>query len=199
MTENIALNKVYQLIEEKIISQDGCVTFKKISEEIYNKFEIDINHIKIAELCAEISKKIGIPLKTERISERSRAMRKMFEIAETLGITEEEVYLSRIHGYSYQSMCESFYEITGKIICSDYFQAKYIKYCKDNGLPIRSHFKIPTNINFSDEISRDGIEHSSFFIKLHSKPIRRTPESRIAILDDVYNPYKKTIDDDYER
>ena len=193
------LNQIYEFIEKKSKEENGNVIFSRLSNMIFEEFGVSISPTRTKIICLEISEDLGIPLTNNKKGKKHKDKIDIFDEAEDLGFTDEEVYISRSHGYSYQAMCELYYELTGKLIDPSFFQSKYKNYCKKNGIPIQARFKIPENVDFLQEIKNDGKQHSSFFIQLHSKCIHRSRSTRQVILDDVHSPYKKPNTSEPER
>ena len=198
MKKNIvekSLNEILNFIENELRNTEHPI-FVDISKKILDVYGIDIYPARVAQLCRKINEEKGLNKtfsdRKHSISQKKREMRELRKEADSI-ITDEEVYLCRIRGYSYGVMSRIYFELTGKLLEYDYFSSKFIRYCHEHNISVAQNRLSKNNPSAFDNITDEDLaKHSEFFKKIYSEAgIRNTKEQRRKAACEVKDPYRK--------
>ena len=182
---------------EKELRNTNCPVYADISRKILDIYGVDVYPAKVAQICRKINEEKGLNLNLENkkqpLTKKKLEYKEDCKEADLSGITDEEIYLCRLRGYSYGVMNRIYFELTGKLLTTDYFAKKYMRYCKEHHISILECRNAKGNPNAFQNITQQDLEkHSSFFRKMYLESrIRNTATQRNNSTKKLLDPYKK--------
>ena len=190
------IDEILNFIEKELRNTETPI-FAEISRKILEVYGIDIYPARVAQICRKLNEEKGLNIdfasKKRPLTPKKREYKEACNEAESSGITDEEIYLCRLRGYSYSVMNRIYFEMTGTLLSNDYFSKKYIRYCTEHNIPVLQCRVAKGNPSAFQHITQQDLEkHSSFFKKMYLESrIRSTSTQRRNSTIKLIDPYKK--------
>ena len=184
---------IYNFIKNELISEPFPI-FVDISRKVYEVFGVKLPANQISKMCAQICKENNlnksVPL--HPMSVEKRRLYKDCIIADASGITDEEIYLSKLKGYAYSTMSRVYFESTGKLLSVKYFSDKYKRYCSQHNIQPQKKLINPQEFLAEiKELEEKHTQHSDFYKKLMEEEHGYSREKRLKALSELHDPIKK--------
>ena len=190
------VDEIFNFIENELRNSEHPI-FVEISKKIMDTYGVDIYPARISQICKKINEEKGLNINFSNrhnpITLKKREYNELCKEADASGITDEEIYLCHLRGYSYGVMCRIYFEMTGKLLNVDYFSTKFIRYCNEHEIPVTRNTVVKSNPHVFEHITEQDLKkHSEFFNKMYFESrVRNTGTQRRQATTKLIDPYKK--------